>query len=357
MIEVRPLIEDTVPDAASLVEARFGKTAKLTLGKLFRNPMRRVCSEFGDIAYEDEAPACFQACILRRLYLGHSEIVGRVAGMTCSSLSASEAAFIDVRLAAQKPRGGCRMAFSNSQNEKSAFVNRKLKSEHLGPASTTRYLWRAIRPLECLMYFVWRKLLKKSLPVWRPFSTLSSANWMWKVGEIEVRRLSAVESAFFDELMKRYVAENRGLVCSRTAEEVDWIWGDRLKSGEVVVLGAFAHNVPVGYILLKSNEFAKRWVIHDWFAVGNDEGRLEILLKSALRFLRSKTPAMMLEVEGFPTWVQPLLKKYLPHVREIGHNQFSWKCKDKEFRAELEKVIDTRDSWFFGPYDGDECMQ
>ena len=356
VIECKPFLEVDFNIAATLVESRFGDGAVRQLERIRQNPMRQVCAEMGDIAYEDGVPASFQACILRRLFWRDSQIVGRVGGMTCSSATASEAAYIDVACAAQKPRGGCRMAFSNSQNEKSAVVSRKLKSEHLGPVSTTRYLWRAIRPLECLMYFVRRKLLKKGLPNWNRFSTLPSVDWEWQDRQVDVRRMSAVSPEFFDVLMKRYVTTNRGLVSSRTAEEIEWIWGDRIKSGEAVVLGAFENEEPVGYILLKSNEAAKRWVVHDWFALGNDEDRLEVLIRAALRFLKTKTPAMMFEVEGFPTWVQPLLKRYFPHVREIGHNQFSWKSKDKELRVALEQVIDSRDSWFFGPYDGDECM-
>jgi len=111
-----------------------------------------------------------------------------------------------------------------------------------------------------------------------------------------------------------------------------------------------------GYIIIKSSQKAKRWMILDWFADRNNEKVLETLLSTTCVFLKKNTPAMMLEVCGFPTWIQPLLKQYLPHARQVGHNVFSWGSSNKEFRKAIMPIIDSRKSWFFGPYDGDECL-
>ena len=54
---------------------------------------------------------------------------------------------------------------------------------------------------------------------------------------------------------------------------------------------------------------------------------------------------MMLFVEEFPFRERPL-----------GYNTFSWGSSNKELRESVLPIIDTSKSWFFGPYDGDECM-
>lgn len=357
MIEIKPLTEDTLEDAKIVVRSRFNESAVEILYKEMRNPLRSRCAEAGDIAYDNGRPVCFQACILRRLYLKQEEIVGKVGGMTCIREDADVSALIDVRAAACQVRAGSRMGFGNSQNRETARIAHRAKNTVEGPESCTRYLWRAVRPLECLAYFVRRKLLKAEVPSWKDFSTLGCAGFETKCGGLTIRRIMEVKSDFYDVLMKRYLETNRGLVCSRTAEEIEWIFGERICRGETVVLGAFDAHGPLGYILMTGGKTAKRWQIHDWFAVGNDRKTLESLLKTGCAFLKRKTPAMMLEVCGFPSGVQDLLKSYLPHVRQIGHNTFSCGSKDPELRERLRKMASGElPCWFFGPYDGDICF-
>lgn len=358
----RLLSEANLEDAKSVVRERFGESACQLLDWELRNPGLKDYPCPGDIVYDDDGvPICFQANIPRRVYLGQERHLGVVGGMTCRKKDAPVEAYIDIRVAADQHLKHALVGFGNSCNAESAAAQLRVSKKrnangHIGPASCSRYLWRAIRPLECGMYFVRRKLLKQKQPAWKNVSTLDSLNWCGKFGEVEIRRLAKVEPGFFDVLMERYLKTNKGLCCSRTAEEIDWAFGERIGKGESVVLGGFDSVGPCGYILLKSNCFAKRWVIHDWFAIGNRAEILESLLKSACVYLRTQTPAMMLEVEGFPTWVQSLLGKYLPYTRKIGFNQFAWGSVNKELKERLKAVIDTPDSWFFGPYDGDECL-
>lgn len=357
MIEVKPLTEATREDAKQVIRDRFDESACELLDMEMRNPLRSRCAEAGDIAYDDGRPVCFQACILRRLYLGSEEVVGKVSGLTCVREGADVSALIDIRAAACKVRAGSRMGFGNSQNAETARIAHRAKNVVEGPESCTRVLWRAVRPLECFAYFVRRKLLKARMPAWKSYSTLGSAGFETKCGGLEVRRVMEVKPEFYDVLMKRYLETNEGLVCSRTAEEIEWIFGERIRNGQVVVLGAFDATGPVGYILLNGGAWAKRWAIHDWFAIRNDVLALRTLLDAACRFLKSATPAMMLECKGFPPFVQSLLKNHLPHVRQIGHNVFSCGSREPELREKLRKMATGElTCWFFGPYDGDICF-
>lgn len=357
MIEVHSLTDETRSDAAAVVLDRFPKGALAVLDKIMRNPARGVHAGAGAIVYDDNRPVCFEAMILRRLYWGAQFIWGCVGGMTCIKRGAAPEALIDLKRAIRTPTEWNRISFANSQNAESAYITRKNKHRVEGPESCTRYLWRAVRPLACLAYFLRRKVLKAAMPAWKGFSTLGSAGFETKCGGLTIRRVMEVKPEFYDVLMKRYLETNKGLVCSRTAEEIEWIFGDRIRNGQIVVLGAFDAVGPVGYVLLNGGAWAKRWAIHDWFAVRNDLATLESLLDVACHFLKKKTPAMMLEVKGFPPFVQPLLRRYLSHVRQIGHNVFSCGSKEPELREQLRKMVAGElPCWFFGPYDGDICF-
>ena len=360
-METRPLDELNYDDAKSVVLDRFDEGAVCILNQVMRNPLRRICPDAGDIVYDEGAPVCFQAVMLRRAYLKTKDVYGIVNGLTCLKKGAPAEAYIDLRLASRKSRGVSLFGFGNSANAESAYAasrvaRKKSPTLFIGPESCTRFLWRAVRPLECLMYFIRRKIFKAGLPNWKEFSTLSSAGYEVKHRELVVRRLIEVKPEFFDVLMAEYIKTNEGLVCSRTAEEVEWIFGERVKNGQCVLLGAFRDGNPVGYIIARSKPDAKRWEIMDWFALENSPQILEPLLAELCRFLKRKTPAMMLEAIGFPTAAQPILGRYLSHARQVGHNVFSWGSGNKEFREGVLQIIDTSKSWFFGPYDGDECM-
>lgn len=360
-MDTKPLTEITYTDAAEVILDRFGEGALHVLDLVMRNPLRKLCPDAGDIVYDDGKPVCFQACMLRRLYNGKTEVFGKVAGLTCLKTGAPAEAYIDVRIAASRPRHGSVIGFGNSQNAESAYSAHRMASKKNpttfeGPESCTRFLWRAVRPLECIAYFIRRKIFKAGLPNWKEYSTLSSADYEVKYGELVIRRLMEIKPEFFDVLMAEYLKTNEGLFCSRTAEEVEWIFGERVKNGQCVLLGAFKEGNPVGYIVARSKPDAKRWQILDWFALENSSKILESLLAELCIFLKRKTPAMMLEVIGFPTAAQPILKRYLPHVRQTGHNAFSWGSGNKEFRESVMPIIDTSKSWFVGPYDGDECL-
>ena len=357
MTEVRQLTDETRSDASAVVLDRFSKEALSVLDKIMRNPARNIHAEAGAIVYDDNMPVCFEAAILRKLHLRSQFIWGCSSGMTCIKKNAAPERLIDLKRAVRAPTEWNRISFANSQNAESAYITRKNKHRVEGPESCTRYLWRAVRPLACLAYFARRKLLKARMPGWKGFSTLGSAGFEAKCGELTIRRVMEVKPEFYDVLMKRYLETNKGLVCSRTAEEIEWIFGDRIRRGEPVVLGAFDAKGPCGYILMTGGKVAKRWQIHDWFAVDNDRKTLEALLKTGCSFLRKKTPAMMLEVCGFPTCVQDLIKAYLPHVRPLGHNTFSCGSKEPELREKLRAMVRGEEPcWFFGPYDGDICF-
>lgn len=352
------LCDATEDDAASLVRMRFGGDSISLLQKVLKNPLLSRCGEYGagDIAYENDKPACFQAAIIRRLFYGRDEIYAVAKGMTCSSFTATEAPYIDVRLASERLRGGARFSFCNSANEKSALIGRKDKKNILGPESCSMILWRAVRPVRCLAYFVWRKIFKFDIPSWWKFDGRVVKEYAKHIGEKSLFIISDAHVDFFDRLMKRYLEHNRGLVCSRSTEEIDWIFGQEVSSGAIVILAIQDSQGPLGYIALKQSLGGRRWRICDMIVVDNDNTIIDLLVKETCEFIKIKTPAIIFEVSGFPERIQPLFRRYFTHVRQMGFNQFIVRTRDKEFRAKLREMIFSDKSWFFGPYDGDECM-
>lgn len=310
----------------------------------------------GAIGYKNGEPVAFQMQMPRLLYCYQEQLKGLVGGMTCKALTGCLLSVLLETIDRSCSFAGLNtVSFGNSCCSETAQMD-EANDGMVGPESCTRFLWRVVRPLECLAYFICRKIFKAGLPHWKEFSTLSNADYEVKRGDLSIRRLMEIKPEFFDVLIAEYIKTNKGLVCSRTAEEVEWIFGERVKNGLCVLLGAFKDGNPVGYIIARSKPDAKRWEIMDWFALKNSSKILEPLLAELCNFLKRKTPAMMLEVICFPTVVQSILKCYLPHERQTGHNVFSWGSSNKEFRESVLPIIDMPNSWFFGPYDGDECM-
>ena len=360
MIEVRPLTDDSLPDAEQVVRSRFPVSAIGILHKVMRNPMRKVCAEAGDIAYEDGRPIAFQALSGREMLFGSESLRGNVGGMTVLSEGASVEAMIDIKAASVKNRIGHRMGFGNTLCAATEKMARKTK-DLLGPESCCWYRFKPIRPLVFLGYCIRRKVLKLAMPSWTPFNSLATGDFVWTQGDVSVRRLFAFDPGF-DDFWQRYRETNLGLVCSRTKEELDWIFGDEVAKGTAALLATYRGADLVGFVVLKDESDAgSRWQIMDWIALRNEATLLDALLAASVAFLRERTPAMLLESIGFPTFIQPVLKRHLPFRRTAGNNFFSYgyrkrKTEGKAFAEACEAVIDTPKSWFFGPYDGDMCM-
>lgn len=354
--EYKPFTEDTLDDALSVVKERFPPEALRVAKKVIANPMRAYCTDAGTIGYRDGRPVAFQAAMLRRLYIGQEVLWGTVGGLTCKVKKGCPlSVLLETIDRAAQPLNNGRISFGNSCRKETADID-QCGGAASGPISCSRFLWRAVRPIECLLYFIRRKLLKGSVPNWNQFSTLSSVNYCEKIGNHDIRRLYNGWQSRIDEFWVTCLERNEGLISSRSSSEMDWMFGERITKGEAVLLAAEQDDVIIGYIIVGAEPHARRWLIMDWIAADNDITILEGLVRGACRFLRRHTPAMILEAHGFPAWVQPILEKHLPFKRQMGFNFFNWGAYDGETRRLISSIINSDKSWFFGPYDGDLCM-
>lgn len=357
----KTLTESNLDDAKSVIRDRFDESCFALLEKELRNPGLRLYPEAGDIVYDDDGtPIAFQANMPRRVFLGQKEFVGMVGGMTCRKKDSPAESYIDLRVAANRHFKNGLLGFGNTCCRETASAQGRIvkKRNSLAcnpPLSYSRLRIGLIRPIRAAIDVVLRKIRRGSQTAWPVFSTLDSVDFTFESDGILFRRAMGFSADFFDRLMESYLQTNKGLFCSRTAEELRWAFQDGISSGRNVLICAFENDAPVGYIIVKMDFERRRCQVGDWFARENDLRLLEALVKAAKRFLRQHTPVLAIETFGFPTFVQPIIERHFPIKRELGHNMFAW-AVSREMRDEVLKIADTSESWFFGPYDGDGCF-
>lgn len=357
-LEYKDFTEETLQDAIDLCQTRFGNGIDVLLRKVLRNPLRREISSAGCLAYRNDRPVCFKALMRRAVYLGSERIPSGVGGIYCKAEKGCPLpAVIEVQERTDGPSFGNRVRFGNT----CIYATYRLNTERgaqLGPASWTQMRYGLVRPLVFLGLVFWRKVLKHPQPDVPYFlhTTRNETNVYAAHDDFSVRRLLQIDSRF-DDFWARYLKQNKGLVASRTRDEVDWMYGEEIRNSTAVCLGLFKKENLEGYLILKPMPSSKRrWQIFDWIALGNEDSCLKLLLKGGRAFLRQETTAITIESTGFPSRAQPILDHVLPHVRDIGHNRYIWLTEDDALKQQISSLGDSEVSWFFGPYDGDYCL-
>jgi len=294
------------------------------------------------------------------MYWGQKEFVGMVGGMTCRTKDSPAETYIDLRAAANRHRKNGLIGFGNTCCLETASAQLRVSKKRdscafIGPASYSRLRFGLVHPFRTLIYAIRRKAFPKSMPAWTEIDTLGSKDFRIDKGGYVFQRSMSFSEDFFDKLMELHLQRNVGLFCSRTAEELRWVFEEDVKSGRSVLICAYEKEIPAGYVIVKLDSARRRGLLVDWFACDNNLHVLESLVEVVKRYLRRHTPMLAVETYGFPTFVQPIIERHFPHERRMDHNMFSWGVK-RETRDEIVKIVDTPASWFFGPYDGDACL-
>ena len=322
--EIRAFDETTLGDAKKVVSEMFSPAVCPLLDKMLANPLRKKLgvSSAGEIAYQDGKPVAFQGALLRRLFIGQQPIIGIVGSSLCSKPETSPVLLMHLMKATIKPRGGSKLFFSNTANPTSMKMNRLLGVKGAGPETCAKIRFD----------LTWVPPFFKLLCP-RPNST----------------QIKSIDAKTFNSFWERYLEDNRGGVCSRTAEELDWMFGEGLSSGKTVAFGEFKNDELIGYVVIHSTHNSRRWMVFDWIALHDDKSVLKRLLVSAVRFVRRETKAVLFEMIGFSDAADKIASLVIPFRRNARNNSYLWSFNDKETSIPTE-------SWFFGPYDGDRCM-
>ena len=354
--EIRPFTEKTFEDAVSVTTAAYGHDMSNLLRKILNNPIRRICSfdSAGDIVYQDGCPMGFQAAILRRLYFGKMSFVGTVGSTLGIRQGTSPALLYLLMKKTLEPRAGSKLFYANTANVKSMKLNRMLGVDGRGGESWERCLFAIIRPFKlaalCCRHKILRQysIRKDDIIPLMPMSVKTS-------GGMIIERALDIEVRQFSDFWAQCLAFNRGLMSSRTGEEVDWMYGENMRAGKCVMLVARRDGSIVGYAVLRPIG-DQRWRLMDVISKKDDGQIIRGLLSVAKKFLHRNTDAITLESRGFSSSAMTVISKELPFQRKIGHNSFLWKFTDEEMMSKVRESMTRETGWFFGPYDGDACL-
>lgn len=353
MMNVRNCDESTINDAKVIVKTRWGTAGEALLERLLHNPVRS-CESIGDISYKENHPMAFQAAILKRLFIKQQEILGVSGAMYCKMPGAPLRYVLAVSEWTSLSKSGCKIAFGNTAMPVSTEIALASASS-LGPDSCANIRFAIIRLGSFIDFVMQRKIPRRIIQV---------LDWIWlnmtRVfcgKEISnVQRIMSIDEVDVDRFWGRYLASNKGLVCSRTKDELRWTFEDEIRRGRVHFLAFLKNSEMLGYVAIKrkGQEGVCRWMVVDWIAIEDDPTILKTLLMGVKSYLRSMDGAAFVEMIGYPTSVQRVIQKVFPYKRKASGNSFSYRIYDDGLRKAFEHVKDY--SWFFGSYDGDRCL-
>lgn len=325
---LKPFTEDTLPDADAITRRMFGASCLSILKRILANPLRRTRHDSaGDVVYLDGRAMGFQATIARTLHFNGTPFVGIAGSTLAMHPEANPVSLMHLMKASIAPRSGGKMFYANTSNPTSMKMNRMLGVKGRGPDSCAR--------------------IRFALTWW-------PSGFRWLAPPPKAKRMRKIDVAEMDDFWNRYLATSKGLVSSRTGDELAWIFGDALEEGVAVMLGAHRKGSLAGYVVFKYTHGGRRAMLMDWIALRDDSQVLDALLASAVRHVRKHSSAFALESIGFNERVQPILRKHLPFCRKAPNNSFIYQTTD----ANLAKTMQPNpvEDWFFGPYDGDRCF-
>lgn len=356
MVDIRCFDEETLDDVLVIVRDRFSESACQQVRKLLGNPMRRICPETGDVAYEDGRAVVFQAAIPRRGYVRDKPFLGIANALLASKRGTSPVSLIELLESAAVPKHGTAVVFSNTAIPVSMKLGRMLGVDGEGCPSCGVVRFAVLR---------WGDFINFCLHGHMPSLLVCLCNWLGcLVRPLFFRRqrsktagvrLRAFDQKLFDEFWTEYLKQNDGVVLSRTAEELEWMFGEDIATGRNLLFAREDGDHLRGYIVVRAmNKDRTRWMVADWIALANDRDVLSDLLRDAVRGLYHTTSAAFLECVGFRMDVQDVIHRHLPFSRQAPNNSSSYNAHTHEIKQALEMA--DRSGWFFGPYDGDRCM-
>lgn len=360
------LDESTIDAAAPVVAERFCPEASAQLRKLLANPLRSPGDDVGVVVRGGDRVVGVTGAIVRRLYFGRESFIGVNGGFLAMRRDAPPTMLFALLKQAHRPKGGSVLFYSNTCSPATAKMKPCVGVKNQGPDS-----WASVRIARLRHYPSLRRRVKRglgiSLPLRMPFAAApvapSDCARSGRVFAADDRRGISVKArldfAWADGFFGRYLSGNKGIVGSRTTEELAWIFGGGVASGRSILLTAEGPNGVDGYIVACPCPYdASFWQVADAIAVGNDVDVLDMLLSAAKRAVMACSDAERLEVIGFPMWFQQVVDRHFPKSRQMPCNGFMWGFSDAEMAQRCAGAMQNggMDGWFFGPYDGDFCL-
>lgn len=333
-------------DSLAVIARCFDDDACCQAEKLLRNPLVESGETFGDVAYYKGMAVGTQSAIKRKLFLNGKSFNGTIGAMLGMDSDAPVPLLVGLMKATMSARWNRQLYFANTAIPVSMKMNRLLGVKGEGVESCGVVRFAILKPVGFLN-FVFKNRIPRTL--------VSFFDWCCALSFRMMRKEQTCKSIDpkINDFWQEYLKTSRGVVSSRSAEELDWAFGDDLKVDKAVMIAESDQDSVVGYIIIKESRLAPgRWLVVDWIALRDDKDVLKRLLVKAKRYLQQNGSAFMLESIGFPMRAQSIIGSVLSVKRKAPNNSFIYKA----FNKELEEAIKSDQGWFFGPYDGDRFL-
>lgn len=357
MTTIKPYDENTAEDFRRLFVERFPGGDVALLDTFLSNPARRGHPSSGSIAYDDDGSVkAILGIVPRKVHCGQRQMLA-ANGVAISVRKDANRDFFSGFIRDSIMAQGADLYFVNTAIPPS----RKRTANALegladGPASCAEIRERSVRHPNVFCRAVHTVLAK--LGVSEGAHALPTEDEVVSAsGDRVLSRECVIGEAAFDAFWQAYLKTSVGMVSSRTAEELRWVFGKGLQSGEIVLLTARKGGALQGYAFCRrTDETAACWRVVDLIALENDAKTLTSLVEAATTFLNRRTRANCLQITGFPTWVQPLLRRLFPQSTTFGFNKCIWVCLNERAKGLCGDWVNATGGWYGCPYDGDMCL-
>ncbi len=250
-------------------------------------------------------------------------------------------------------------------NVKSAKLTMVYNKKKEGPEITRERRFAVVDVtgyVTCLLRYVMKMPSWVVNTIWRALRPLS-----WVCSRIQallrprfgysIHKCMSFRNEKYAEFWERFLAQNDGLITSRSPERMAWLFDESIRAGMVTLIVAEKNNEVCGYVLLRKLPHYLDWVtvdcgICDICALGGNEECLKALAFASIS-AASHMGAFRVSLRGAAL---PRQEKWLNaafrYRRVDDHPVFLYKTKD----TEIEKSLLEGRGWFFGPLDGEACL-
>ena len=366
-VTFKPFTQETLVDAKKIVAEVFRDEACALLDMMVQNHNIKEFGwkNIGDIVYRNDIPVGFQSTIPWKIYIGNSVYQTAIGSTMCLRRSETPVLTLELENRSMEKRGESKLFFGNTSCRAAMRLAKAVAGENcvVGPDTFSRKHWYRVSYFNYIRYrlqhvlsVLVRRIFKKEVNLLMTWE-VRDKGFEFKAGEFIIRRELSVEHKKVEDFWQRYIAGNKGIVSSRGARDVEWVFGDGIRIGKVVMLGIYKEGALNGWIVLQHSCNGSRWNVLDWVALDNSERILETLIVGAKHYLKSKTPAWYFQIHGYPKEIEPLIRVQFPNEIKLSkYDAFVYVHLGDDLKESMKK-IEYPESWFFGVYDGDAAWQ
>ena len=261
---------------------------------------------------------------------------------------------------------GCFDFGNATANGKAVAVGTQLGTASVGPKEG-EYAYMHVDMASCIMAVFRRLGVRNKRFMSLLWKLLQSVQYVCSVSKSKQRLdcpyvfnvYDGFSSSKFNDFWHRFLNSNKGLISGREPATLRHYFDESIKVGTVILIAAESKSGTIlGYVLLRKYRIYEldnmiKYKIIDICAVGNDIACLKSLVEYSIRHAKKNHVGRVEYIGANPyldKWLTPMLK----YRRPLNHPTFTYSCPAD--KPELKHALESRQGWFFGPYDGERCL-